>query len=167
MRTSPSAMPAFPEAAFETDRDIRVPAPARSEARRRQRGAALVEFALIFTLLIGLALGLMEFGRIVWSYHTLVHATREGLRVAMIRGTENPESDGEDLSDTISDAVKSRAIGLDPAKITVTPAWPGGVARGAAVQVQSTYNFEFVTGSFLSRNATIQLVSNSQAILLN
>ena len=167
MRNPLGAMSACPSVAFGSQGDTKVPAQRRFQARRRQRGVALVEFALIFTLLIGLAVGLMEFGRIVWSYHTLVHATREGLRVAMIRGTENPESGGEDLSDTISDAVKSRAIGLDPAKITVTPAWPGGVARGASVQVQSTYNFEFISGSFVSPHATIQLVSNSRAILLN
>ena len=90
MRNRLSAVSACPSVAFGSEGDTKVPAQHRSQARRRRRGVALVEFALIFLLLIALAVGLMEFGRVVWSYHTLVHATREGLRVAMIRGDRKP-----------------------------------------------------------------------------
>jgi Flp pilus assembly protein TadG len=56
-------------------------------ARRRWRGAALVEFALIVPLLIFLLLGILEFGILVMHRLTLEQAAREGSRLAAVRAT--------------------------------------------------------------------------------
>ena len=48
--------------------------------RRGQTGQAMVEFALAVPLLLTLAFGIMEFGRLFFAYSSVVTATREAAR---------------------------------------------------------------------------------------
>ncbi len=52
--------------------------------RRSGRGQALVEFALVFPLLIFMLLGLVDLGRAVYAFSALSNAAREGARVAAV-----------------------------------------------------------------------------------
>jgi TadE-like protein len=52
--------------------------------RRRSRGQALVEFALIFPLALLLLLAVFDVGRAVFVYNGLVNAAREGARLAIV-----------------------------------------------------------------------------------
>jgi len=52
--------------------------------RRHGRGQALVEFALVFPLLVFLLLGLVDLGRAVYAFSTVSNAAREGARVAAV-----------------------------------------------------------------------------------
>jgi Flp pilus assembly protein TadG len=54
---------------------------------RQEDGAAAVEFALIVGLLAILVFGLLEYGLAFWQVQNLRAATREGARVAAVRGT--------------------------------------------------------------------------------
>ena len=47
---------------------------------RGERGAALVEGALVFMIVFLTLIGIMEFGRMVWIYDTLAELSREGNR---------------------------------------------------------------------------------------
>jgi hypothetical protein len=49
---------------------------------RLERGAELVEFAMIFPLFLLLMVGIIEFGRAYNIYENVIHATREGVRAA-------------------------------------------------------------------------------------
>lgn len=51
---------------------------------KRQRGLAVVEFALVLTLLITLMAGIFEFGRAFWFYDALTKATRDGARLMAV-----------------------------------------------------------------------------------
>lgn len=51
---------------------------------KRQRGAAVVEFALVVILVIFLLFGLIEFGRALFKWNSAVDATRRGARTAAI-----------------------------------------------------------------------------------
>lgn len=50
----------------------------------QQQGAAIVEFALVLTLLITLMAGIFEFGRAFWYYDALTKATRDGARLLSV-----------------------------------------------------------------------------------
>jgi Flp pilus assembly protein TadG len=50
----------------------------------RQRGAAMVEFAIIAALFFMMLFGIIEFGRAFFVYNSLVEATRRGARVAAV-----------------------------------------------------------------------------------
>jgi len=55
--------------------------------RRRSRGQALVEFALVAPLFFLLLFAIIEGGRFVFFYEVLNSATREGARYAIIHGS--------------------------------------------------------------------------------
>jgi Flp pilus assembly protein TadG len=54
--------------------------------RRRsgQRGVAAVEFALVASLLFTMLFGVMEMGRLLWTWNAAVEATRYGARLAVV-----------------------------------------------------------------------------------
>jgi Flp pilus assembly protein TadG len=58
--------------------------------RNSQRGQTLVEFALAVMLFLTLLFGIIEFGRALWSWNTIVQATRAGARFAV---TSDPTND--------------------------------------------------------------------------
>ncbi|HYK96040.1 MAG TPA: TadE/TadG family type IV pilus assembly protein [Candidatus Dormibacteraeota bacterium] len=53
-------------------------------ARHDSRGQSLVEFALVFPIIILLIAGFFEIGRAVFAYNTIANAARQGARVAMV-----------------------------------------------------------------------------------
>ena len=57
-----------------------------SKSRRasRQQGVAAVEFALIASLLFTVLFGVIEMGRLLWTWNAAVEATRYGARLAVV-----------------------------------------------------------------------------------
>lgn len=51
---------------------------------RENRGQSVVEFALVFPLLLVLLIGIAEFGRAWMTMNTLTSAAREGARLAVV-----------------------------------------------------------------------------------
>lgn len=51
---------------------------------RSQRGVAAVEFAIVAALLCTLLLGVMEMGRLLFTWNAAVEATRFGARLAVV-----------------------------------------------------------------------------------
>ena len=52
--------------------------------RRRKRGQALVEFALVFPIFLLAMFGLFDIGRAVFAYNEITNAAREGTRMAIV-----------------------------------------------------------------------------------
>jgi Flp pilus assembly protein TadG len=52
--------------------------------RRRARGAAIVEFALVAVLFLTMLLGIVDFGRMLFTWNAAAEATRFGARVAVV-----------------------------------------------------------------------------------
>ncbi len=48
--------------------------------RKRDKGQGMVEFALVFPLLLMVTLGIIEFGWMMFSYSAVVTSSREGAR---------------------------------------------------------------------------------------
>jgi Flp pilus assembly protein TadG len=63
------------------------PQPRASRLLRRardERGATLVEFALVSTMLLLLVMGIIEFGRVLNTYIIVTNGAREGARLAAL-----------------------------------------------------------------------------------
>jgi len=66
--------------------------PQRGPSPQTERGATLVEMAIVLPLLLRLAIGLMEMGIATKEYLTVSTAVRDGVRVAALAGND-PDAD--------------------------------------------------------------------------
>jgi Flp pilus assembly protein TadG len=105
--------------------------------REERRGQALVEFALVFPILVLILLGIFEVGRLVFAYNTLGNAAREGARVAAVNQIEespdctnnrpivNPSTPHWSIKQCAAD--KAISLGLTDADVDVQYSPPPGV----------------------------------------
>jgi Flp pilus assembly protein TadG len=102
----------------------------------RDAGQSLVEFAILLPILLGVVVGIFEFGR-AWNIdQVLTNAAREGGRLAVVQTS----SEG-DVLDTVEDALTNAA--LDPSLATISV---DGMDQdyGTQTTVQIQYPYEFV-----------------------
>lgn len=113
--------------------------------KRRSRGQALVEFALIIPIFLLILVALFDLGRAVFAYNTLTNAAREGVRMAIVN--QDPA--------TIKDRAKSQTaiveldlpnvdvnfyqVAVDGTADTSKTCSPAAVGCLAVVSFQATY----------------------------
>jgi hypothetical protein len=56
----------------------------------RQRGTAIVEFAIVAVIFLMLLLGIMDFGRMLFTWNAAAEATRWGARIAVVCDKATP-----------------------------------------------------------------------------
>ena len=119
---------------------------AKSPRRSRRRGAVAIEYALILPALLLLVIGIIDTGRVLWTYTTLYRATEAAARCAAINTT-----DCGTVGQVQSYAV-AQAFGLkiDAAAFSVATAACG-------IQVNGRYDFTFAIPAFTKDLGTITL----------
>jgi Flp pilus assembly protein TadG len=119
--------------------------------RRKRRGVAAVEFAIVAPLLFVLVLGLIEFGRVMMVQEILVNAAREGARTGTL-----PGSAVADVESTVNNYLDSSSIPHAYATIAV---YDNGVQQAsggttpigvAGDQIQVTITVPFNSVSWLA-----------------
>lgn len=105
--------------------------------RRRDRGAAAVEFALVLPVLLVLVLGIVEFGRAYYYQTTVSGAAREGVRVMAL------ENDAAQATSTTQSNLA--AFGVTGAGVSISPST---CTTGTDVTVTVTYPMGYITGFF-------------------
>ncbi len=101
-----------------------------------ERGAAVIEFAILLPLLILILFGTVEFGRGYNAKSTLTHASREGVRVLAL-----------DSGDAAATA-RAAAPSLDGSQIGVSTAGGSPCTPGQPVSVTLTYPFSYTIPLF-------------------
>ena len=123
-----------------------------------QRGATMVEMAIILLVLLMIIFGTMELGRAVWYYNTLGHAAREGTRFASVNGSTSGTPPGPRDSTTVDPLVKARVVdaatGLGLSASNVTVAWSPNNKPGSTVTVTVSKTFVPTTSFVGSINMT-------------
>ncbi len=120
---------------------------------KHSRGQSLVELALTLPLLLLILLGVIDLGRIYFSYITVVNAAREGARY----GAGHPQ----DLNTARTRAInESLGSGITLTSVTVT--CPSGCAMGNPVRAVVSYNFQLITlyifgGGTIPLQATVDM----------
>jgi Flp pilus assembly protein TadG len=66
--------------------------------RYRDRGQSLVEFALVLPIFLLMLMGIVDAGRLIYTYNTVSNAARDGARVAIV----NQSTTGTNTCDTTS-----------------------------------------------------------------
>lgn len=109
--------------------------------RKTEAGQALVEFTLILPIFLLLLFAIVDFGRGFYTWLLVTNAAREGARVAAV------QSDSATINTRIYDSFCDNypsSCGLNPSKLSITKTNVQG-ARGSAVEIDLSYNFQFAT----------------------
>ena len=88
--------------------------------RRRggaNRGAAVVEFAVVSPVLFLVIFGIIEFGRLFMVQQVLTNASREGARRAILEQSTSTEVETVVTDYLASSRLESAAVTVDPANI--------------------------------------------------
>ncbi len=99
------------------------------------KGQSMVETALILPIIILILFGIIEFGRIFNAYIIIGNASREGVRHAVVGGSDL------DIIGTIN--YNTSMLDAENLSITITPISANRV-RGTAVTVQVNYDIDIV-----------------------
>jgi hypothetical protein len=85
----------------------------RCRAAGRERGASIVEFALVAPVFFFLFLAIIEFGVLFWVNLTMQHAVREGARYA-VTGQSNldPNTANQQRYNAVIQDIKNSSMGL-------------------------------------------------------
>jgi Flp pilus assembly protein TadG len=98
-----------------------------------RRGATAIEYALVLPALLLFILGIMDAGRLLWTYTTLYRATEAAARCAAVNTT--------DCGTTAQ--IKNRAV-TEAWGLNVSPSAFTVSTLSCGVQVHASYDFTFV-----------------------
>ncbi len=147
-------------------------------------GQALVEFALVFPVLVLMLLGIFDFGRGVYAYNTIANAARVGARVAAVNQiltspdcnenhpVENPSDPHWSIQTCAADAAVS--LGVTPSDVTVAYSTPPNSTMtctstslqvGCIVSVTVHYAYTPMTPVIGNLIGTLTMDSTSQVLV--
>ncbi len=115
--------------------------------RTDEKGAALVEFAIVAMLLITLLLGIVEFGWYFSQFNALRHGAREGSRYASVNGGVADTATAADIAGVVCQAVTADSAGMTQLVVTVNN---GGGAVGSDATITVVADVNGITGFFSS-----------------
>lgn len=132
----------------------------------KQRGATIVEMAVLLSVFLMIVFGIVEFGRAVWYYNTVGHAAREGTRFAAVNGSTSGAPPGPRDSAVVTPLVRSKvisaAVGLNLQTGDIVVTWSPNNKPGSTVSVEVTKAFVPVTpyiGIFtIKRSSSLTIV---------
>jgi Flp pilus assembly protein TadG len=110
--------------------------------RDTDAGQSLVEFSMILPIMLILLFALVDFGRAFYTWLLVTNGAREGARVGATQVTAAQIQTR--VLDSMCDDFSAGDCGLDETKLTIDITNAQG-PRGEAVEVDLTYEFEFVT----------------------
>jgi len=108
-----------------------------------QRGQALVELALLLPVLIMLAMGTLDVGRVFQGYLDLANAAREGAAYASLNPTDAT------LTSDVTNIMTTESNGLVPGAISVTVSFSPNNSAGSQVTVSATTSYPLLTTAIL------------------
>jgi Flp pilus assembly protein TadG len=116
-----------------------------------EEGSMLIEFSLSMWTLFLVTFLIFEFCMTVYTYSVLSNAAREGIRYAIVHGTDSTSCSGPSTGcgDTGGSNVTAVVNGFaaisfhDLSRMTVTPTWPDGTSTPSS-RVVVTISYAYV-----------------------
>lgn len=111
----------------------------KHRGNRNERGAALVEFAIVAPLLILLLFGIIEFGWIFGQFNAVRHGAREAARFAAVDGGDNNA-----IMAVLCNAVEGQGAGIT----SIEASLDDGGTVGASATITVRFTVAGLTGVF-------------------
>jgi Flp pilus assembly protein TadG len=135
-----------------------------------QRGATLIEFALVTLLLMIVLFAGIEFNRMVLVYTALANSARVGVRYAIVHGSDrttttgtDPASGPSDQTAVITKVKQFASVGmLNTSALIVNVVYPVDNKPGSLVKVQVTYPYD----PWVALPLHVNLTSATQGIIV-
>ena len=108
--------------------------------RDNERGAVLIEFALVLPLLLVLFAGMFDMGLAFQRYQAVTNAAREGARMAVLPGYSDTDVEGRARAYLAASGVPGTP-NIVVTKIPMTPVGGGAVFTTMKVHVQVDHMF--------------------------
>jgi hypothetical protein len=126
------------------------------QARKKRRGAALVEGVMVTSFFVTLVFGMIDLSIALFRKHVVSEAARQGARIATVHGylagasstmiawgptpsyfpaltqrsvyagSNSYSVQADSSSDELADAIRPYLVGLDPSTVTLQIVWPDG-----------------------------------------
>jgi Flp pilus assembly protein TadG len=123
--------------------------------RGKDEGSAAVEAALVLPILLMFVIGSVEFGRALWTYHTMLLAVEEAGRYAMVYGESPSLLTSASCPGVTGTITSSRLADCAVAKANAYLADYGGTGVSVSsspdsstppnLTISATYPFNFIT----------------------
>ena len=126
-----------------------------------ERGAELIEFAIVLPVMLLIVMGIVDFGFMFQRYVVLTNAAMEGARVAVLPGYSTTD---------VEDRVRAYAAGggiagtVTPSVVNVNLPAPSGTWPGKEVTVTHAYGFNYlgpIASMFGGGSRTVTLTARS------
>jgi Flp pilus assembly protein TadG len=104
----------------------------------RRRGSSMLEAALMMTTFVILMVGVIDFGRLGYTYNSITYAAHQAARFASTNGSASGHTAS---AANIQANVQGNMVGLDAAKLTVSVTWTPNNNPGSSVKVVVSYGF--------------------------
>ena len=133
---------------------------------RSERGAELIEFAVVMPILIFIIAGIFEFGMMFRAYESVTNAAREGARVGVL-----PGYNVADVQTRVNQYLAASGLATTPTTTVTNQTLATGAGSFTARQVRVVYPYPFVVlsgfapffgGNFGSINLTAAAVMRSE-----
>jgi Flp pilus assembly protein TadG len=117
-----------------------------TRAARDERGAAVVEFALVVPVLLLLVFAIIDFGRALWTMNVLTSGVREGARAAAVQATraQMDSAAAQHTADYINAVLGANTVTRGAIRVhydSLAPATYGQIL----VELRDGYQFQAVT----------------------
>lgn len=155
--------------------------------RARERGSAVIEFALASMIFLGFVFAIIDFGRALYAYEFVTYAARSGTRYAMVRGSACAQNGGG-TSAVITACGSSTGVsaaqvqtfvqglnlpGINPSTISVTTTWPdvgagcsdSGARNGPGCPVLVVVQYPYQSTIPFFRITTLTLTAESEMVI--
>ena len=133
-----------------------------ARCRQSERGAELIEFALILPLLLAMLAGIVDFGRMFQRMEVTTNAAREGARLATLPGYSQA-----DVQSRVA-AYMNAGIGTGAgARTTATRTFVNITPGGGGAQFQAAQVVVNYTDSYLILGPIVALIGGNPATFGN
>jgi Flp pilus assembly protein TadG len=134
--------------------------------RRRSRGQALVEFALVVPLFFLLVFGLIDLGRAIYVNNSMAEASREGARWGSVQARSATPAGRNQVADFVAD--KMTAVPDPTITVTCVEALPQvGCRINDILIVQVSTELDMITPIIGQIVGQLDLSSTSRVVVNN
>lgn len=114
--------------------------------RRSERGAVIVEFAMVLPLLAIMLLGILDLSMMVYNKAVITNASREGCRFGIRRELDRTNTAAIDtqIQTVVNNYCQQHLVGLVSNNPVVAVTWPSPADLGDPLQVTVTYQYGFL-----------------------